>query len=330
MTNVSYFVIISKERIFIVIISRLVCVHEPKMGGKMKLYGALEAGGTKMVVAIGDENGKIIDKMSIPTTSPEETMSQIISYFRVQEISGRYISALGIASFGPVDVIPKSKTYGHILNTPKPGWKDYDILGELQRAFNIPMAIDTDVNGSCLGEMTYGCAKGLDSVVYITIGTGIGAGISVNGKLLHGMLHPEAGHMMIAKSKMDQGKSVCPFHESCFEGLASGPSIKARWGENPDNLVDNSVVWELESEYIAKGLVNIILTLSPQKIILGGGVMHQGQLFPLIREKVSAYINGYYNTKELIDMDSYIVPASLDDDQGIMGAVRIGQLAEEY
>lgn len=293
----------------------------------MGVYGALEAGGTKMVVAVGDENGRILDRRSIPTTTPEETMPQIIDYFKECEGKGWQIEALGIASFGPVDVNPSSSIYGHILNTPKLAWKSYNILGSLKNAFDIPMGIDTDVNGSCLGEMTYGCAKGLENVVYITIGTGIGAGIAVGGKLVHGMLHPEAGHILISKNSHDPGKSVCPFHESCFEGLASGPSIKARWGKSADLLVDNQVVWELESEYIAKGLVSMILTLSPQKIILGGGVMHQEQLFPLIRQKVLAYINGYYVTEELGNIDNYIVPPSLDDNQGIMGAVRIGQLA---
>lgn len=293
----------------------------------MGVYGALEAGGTKMVVAVGDENGRILDRRSIPTTTPEETMPHIIDYFKECEGKGWQIEALGIASFGPVDVNPSSPTYGHILNTPKLAWKDYDILGNMKKAFDIPMGIDTDVNGSCLGEMTYGCAKGLENVVYITIGTGIGAGIAVGGKLVHGMLHPEAGHILIARNSHDPGKSVCPFHESCLEGLVSGPSIKARWGKSADLLVDNKVVWELESEYIAKGLVSMILTLSPQKIILGGGVMHQEQLFPLIREKVAAYINGYYVTEELRDMDNYIVAPDLEDNQGIMGAVRIGQLA---
>lgn len=287
------------------------------------LYGALEAGGTKMVVAVGDENGKILEQKTIPTTTPEETMPQIIAYFKDKEIA-----ALGVGAFGPVDVIKGSPTYGHILNTPKTAWRNFDIAGALEEGLHLPIGIDTDVNGSCLGEMTYGCAKGLDTVVYLTIGTGIGAGIAVGGKLLHGMLHPEGGHILISKNPHDMGKSVCPFHDSCMEGLASGPSIQARWGKQAAELVDNRVVWELESEYIAKGLVNMILILSPQKIILGGGVMHQEQLFPMIRRKVVEYINSYYETKELSDIENYIVPASLCDDQGIMGAIRLAQLAE--
>lgn len=292
------------------------------------LFGALEAGGTKMVMAVGDENGRILEQKTIPTTTPEETMPQIIEYFK-EKIKEKGIVALGVGAFGPVDVIKGSPTYGHILNTPKHAWKHYNLAGTLEKELGIPVGLDTDVNGSCLGEMTYGCAKGMDTVVYITIGTGIGAGIAVSGKLLHGILHPEAGHALISKNSHDPGKSVCPYHDSCFEGLASGPSIEARWGKKAVELVDKTIVWELESEYIAKGLVNMILTLSPQKIILGGGVMHQEQLFPMIRSKVSALLNDYYTTKELESMESYIVPASLQDDQGIMGAVRLAQLAYE-
>ena len=287
-------------------------------------YGALEAGGTKMVMAVGDETGRILEQRSIPTTMPQETMPQIIEYFADKDIA-----ALGVGAFGPVDVVKGSPTYGHILNTPKIPWRHYDIAGTLENALHIPVGLDTDVNGSCLGEMTYGCAKGLDTVAYFTIGTGIGAGIAVGGRLLHGMMHPEAGHVLIAKNLHDPGKSVCPCHDSCLEGLASGPSIEARWGKKAYELADNQVVWELESEYLAKAMTNIILTLSPQKIILGGGVMHQEQLFPMIRAKFLEYLNHYYETPYLENMDEYIVPASLHDDQGIMGAVRLAQLAYE-
>lgn len=287
-------------------------------------FGALEAGGTKMVVAIGNENGTIIEQMSIPTTTPEETIPKIIAYFKDKEIK-----ALGVGAFGPVDVIKTSKTYGYILNTPKLAWRQFNLLGALQDGLHVPVGIDTDVNGSCLGEMTYGCAKGLDTVLYITVGTGIGVGIAVDGKLLHGMLHPEGGHIMIPKNSHDPGECICPYHSSCLEGLASGPAIEMRWGKKANELVENPVVWELESEYLAKGMVNMILLLSPQKIILGGGVMHQEQLFPMIREKVKNYLNHYYDTKEILDMEQYIVPASLHDDQGIMGAVRLGQIAYE-
>lgn len=286
--------------------------------------GALEAGGTKMVCAIGDETGKIYEQVSIPTTTPEETMPKIIAYFQ-----DKNIEAMGIAAFGPVDVKPDSPTYGSILDTPKLPWRNYSILNILKEAFPIPMGLDTDVNGSCLGEMTYGSAKGLGTVMYITIGTGIGAGIAIDGKLVHGMLHPEAGHILVAPVAGDEGNCVCPYHKNCLEGFATGPSIEKRWGMKAADLADKAEVWELESEYLAEAIVNFILTVSPQRIILGGGVMHQMQLFPLIRRKVVEKMNGYIRTPEMADMDSYIVPASLQDDQGILGCIRMAELAKQ-
>ncbi len=275
-----------------------------------------------MVCAIGDETGKILDQVSIPTLTPEETMPKIIDYFQDKDIE-----ALGVAAFGPVDVNPESSNYGRILDTPKLAWRQYPLLSTLKEALAVPMKLDTDVNGSCLGEMTYGSAKGLDSVMYITIGTGIGVGIAMGGKLVHGMLHPEAGHILITPRSGDEEHCVCPYHKNCLEGLASGPSIEKRWGTKAVNLVDKTEVWELESEYLAQAIMNFILTVSPQRIILGGGVMHQEQLFPLIRKKVQEKMNGYIRTPELADMDHYIVPASLNDDQGILGCIRLAELS---
>ncbi|WP_368271812.1 ROK family protein [Enterocloster lavalensis] len=283
------------------------------------LIGALEAGGTKMVCALGNENGTILEQVSIPTTTPEETVEQIVRYFKDKDIE-----ALGVAAFGPVDVKPQSPTYGRILDTPKLAWRHFDLLGALKKELDVPMGLDTDVNGSCLGEMTYGCAKGLDSAIYITIGTGVGVGVCAGGKLLHGMLHPEGGHILLARHPEDPEGGICPYHPNCLEGFASGPSIERRWGKKAVELVDRPEVWELESYYIAQALVNYIMILSPQKIILGGGVMHQEQLFPMIREKVREMIGGYLNTSELADLDNYIVPASLHDDQGIMGCIKLG------
>ena len=281
------------------------------------LYGALEAGGTKMVCAIGDENGKIIEQISVPTVTPDKTMPAIIEYFKDKEIK-----ALGVACFGPVDVNTASPTYGYILNTPKPAWGNYDIVGTLKKALNCPIGFDTDVNGSLLGEVTWGSAKGLTDVVYITIGTGIGGGILSGGNVVHGMLHPEMGHMKLIPVPGDNFPGRCPFHANCFEGMASGPAINDRWGASAGKLADRDEVWELESEYIAQAVSNLIFIMSPQKVILGGGVMHQMQLFPLIRKKVIEKVSGYIDTAELRDMDSYICPAGLNDDQGIMGAVK--------
>lgn len=288
------------------------------------IFGALEAGGTKMVCALGREDGSIIEQISIPTTTPEETIPLIINYFKDKEIE-----ALGIGSFGPVDVNKDSETYGFILDTPKTAWKYYDFLGNLKKELQVPMELDTDVNGSCLGEMTFGSSKGLDSVVYVTIGTGVGVGAAVNGQLLHGMLHPEAGHILLRQHPDDDFEGNCPYHGTCLEGLAAGPAIEKRWGKKAVELKNDEKVWEIEAFYIAQALMNYILTLAPRRIILGGGVMHQEQLFPAIRKEVKRLMNDYLNTKELKDMEHYIVPASLNDNQGIMGCIQLAKLALE-
>lgn len=284
--------------------------------------GALEAGGTKMVCAIGDETGKIFEQISFPTKTPEDTVPAMIEYFRKADVE-----ALGIGCFGPIDPDKKSKTYGYITSTPKLAWADYDMAGTFERALGIPVGFDTDVNGSVLGEVTFGQAKGKSCVIYITIGTGVGAGIYIEGRLLHGMLHPEAGHVMVNRREDDKYEGKCPYHKACLEGMAAGPALEARWGEKAVNLKDRKEVWDLEAYYIAQALTGYILTLSPEMIILGGGVMHQEQLFPLIRNYVKEMLNGYIKTEELKDMEHYIVPASLNDDQGIMGALELGRRA---
>ncbi len=286
------------------------------------IYGALEAGGTKMVCAIGDESGRISDRISIPTHTPADTIPAIADYFRDKKID-----ALGIASFGPVDLDHGSPTYGYITTTPKPGWDHYDIVGNLKKELNVPIGFDTDVNGSLLGEVTYGNSRGLSDVVYITVGTGIGGGVMTNGKLLHGMLHPELGHMLLHPHPTDDYAGKCPYHHHCLEGLASGPAIEERWGAKGAELSDRAEVWELEAYYLGQAITNLILTLSPKRIILGGGVMHQTQLFDLIRAEVETQLNGYLQTKELNDLSDYIVPASLNDDQGILGCIRLAEMA---
>lgn len=288
-----------------------------------KLYGGLEAGGTKTVCAVGYTDGTIVDKISFPTTTPEASMPKIIDYFRDKEIC-----ALGIGSFGPVDVDPDSETYGSILDSPKLPWQHYPIKKVLEDSLDVPIKIDTDVNGSCLGEMTFGCAQNIDNVGYVTIGTGIGAGMAVNGQLVHGMGHPEFGHILVSKLEGDEYGGKCPFHPTCFESLASGPAIEGRWGKKAEELSDRPEVWDMEADYIAQGLMAMVLTISPRKIILGGGVMHQLQLFPLIRTKLMEKLAGYIHTKELENIEEYVVPASLDEDQGVMGALQLGVLAD--
>ena len=286
------------------------------------LYGALEAGGTKMVCALGREDGSITERVSIPTELPYDTMPKIIDFFM-----DKNIAALGVASFGPVDLDTSSGTYGYITTTPKPGWENFDLVGTLKRALNVPIGFDTDVNGSLLGEVTYGDSKGLSDAVYITVGTGIGGGVMCNGHLLHGMLHPELGHMLMRPHPHDDYAGKCPFHKNCLEGMAAGPAIGERWGKNAKDLADSAEVWNLEAYYLGQAIVNLILTLSPKRIILGGGVMHQTQLFALIREEVKNQLNGYVRTRELKNLDSYIVPPSLGDDAGIMGCIKLAENA---
>lgn len=283
----------------------------------MKL-GALEAGGTKMVCAVGNENGEIFERISIPTETPDITMPKIIDYFKDKEIE-----ALGVGCFGPIDLNRSSETYGYITTTPKLAWANYNIVGVLKDALHIPVGFDTDVNGSALGEATWGITKGLENSMYITIGTGIGAGVISNGKLLHGMLHPEAGHVLLRKHPDDTYEGKCPYHKTCLEGLAAGPAIEARWGKKGVELADKKEVWEMEAYYIAQALVDYIVILSPQRIVLGGGVMHQEQMMPLVRQQVKEQLNAYIRTKELEDLESYIVLPSLDDNQGIMGALKL-------
>lgn len=282
------------------------------------IYGALEAGGTKMICAVCKEDGEILEQCSIPTTEPDETIPAIISYFK-----DKNIVSLGVACFGPIDLDKNSPTYGYITSTPKLKWQNYPLLPVLKEALSVPMGFDTDVNGSLLGELTYGDSKGIENAVYITIGTGIGGGVCTNGRLLHGMLHPELGHMKMVPHEKDSFPGYCPFHKNCFEGMASGPAIEARYGKKAVELCDDASVWEIEAYYIGQALSNIILTLSPERIILGGGVMHQAQLFPLIREEVRNQLNAYLKTKELEAIESYIVPASLNDNQGILGCLKL-------
>lgn len=289
----------------------------------MKL-GALEAGGTKMVCAVGNEKGEILEQISVPTETPETTVPKLISFYK-----DKGIEALGIGCFGPIDVNRCSETYGFITTTPKQAWQNYNIAGVFENALGVPVGFDTDVNGSVLGEYTWGIGRGLDSCIYITIGTGIGVGIISEGRLVHGMLHPEGGHILLHRMPEDTYPGFCPFHENCFEGLAAGPAIERRWGKKAFELSDNERVWKLEAEYIAQALVNYTCILSPQRIILGGGVMHQKQLFPLIRERFRELLNGYLKTKELEDLDSFIVPQSLEDRQGIMGALKLGMMELE-
>ena len=284
------------------------------------LIGGIEAGGTKMVCAVGDENGVVKDRTSFPTRQPEETFADMIAYYKNWDIQ-----ALGIGCFGPVDLNRQSRTYGYITKTPKPGWGNCDIVGAFKDALGVPVGFDTDVNGAVLGEVTWGAAKGLDSAIYITIGTGVGVGVYVNGGLLHGLVHPEGGHILLIRHPKDTYEGKCPFHKNCVEGLAAGPSIEARWGKKAAELADRDEVWEMEAYYIAQAITDYILSYSPQKIILWGGVMHQEKLFGMVRKEVLNLLNGYVAHETITEhIDQYIVPPALGEDPGIMGAIKLG------
>ncbi|MGN0140990.1 MAG: ROK family protein [Roseburia sp.] len=282
--------------------------------------GGIEAGGTKMVCAIGNEKGELLDRISIPTGTPAETFEQIIDYFKESKIE-----ALGIGCFGPVDLNPSSDTYGYITSTPKPGWRNCDVVGTFRRALQIPVGFDTDVNGAVLGEVTWGAARGCDTAIYITIGTGIGVGVYANGGLLHGLVHPEGGHILMARHTKDSYKGKCPYHGSCFEGLASGPAIEERWGRRAEELAGEKEVWELEAFYIAQAVANYIMVYSPQKIILWGGVMHQDQLFDMVRTQSRELLQGYISHAQISEhIETYIVPPELGENPGILGAIQLG------
>jgi fructokinase len=285
------------------------------------ILGAIEAGGTKFVCGIGNENGDIIEKISFPTTTPEETLQLVTDYFKDKQIE-----ALGVGSFGPIDLNRESSTYGFITSTPKKHWKNVNLLGELKKQLDVPMAFDTDVNAAALGELEWGAAKGLDSCIYMTVGTGIGVGAVSEGKVIHGMLHPEMGHILVRRHEDDTYKGNCPFHGDCLEGMASGPAIENRWGQKGVVLSANQQVWELEAYYLAQALVNYILVLSPKKMILGGGVMQQKQLFPIIIENVVNLLNGYIQHENLlVNIDDYIVPPELGDNAGLCGALALAK-----
>lgn len=288
----------------------------------MKL-GGIEAGGTKMVCAIGDENGTIFDKAVFPTQTPETTIPDMIAYFKD---SG--IQALGIGCFGPIDLNPKSETYGYITKTPKLAWADYNIVGAFQDTLGVPVGFDTDVNGAILGEVTWGAAKDCESAIYITVGTGVGVGVYINGKLLHGLVHPEGGHMLLSKHPEDSYKGRCPFHPNCVEGLAAGPAVEERWGKKGVDLADNQLCWEMEAYYLGQAITNYICCYSPEKVILWGGIMHQEHIFPMVRQQVQKLLNGYvHHDAVLKSIDNYIIPPALGDDPGIKGAIKLGDLA---
>ena len=292
-------------------------------------YGGVELGGTKVVCMVGSGPSEIRAETRFATSSPEATLTRTLEFFR--EADQGSLAAVGVASFGPVDLDTASPTHGRVTSTPKAGWTNADIVGPLRRALQVPVGFDTDVNAAALAEGRWGAASGLDTFVYLTIGTGIGGGGLVNGKLLHGLIHPEIGHLRIPHDRgADPFPGICPFHGDCLEGLASGPAMHARWGRPAEAIPVDHVAWELEARYLALALNNVICTLSPRRIILGGGVMTRQQLFPLIRREVQELLNGYVQAVQVLgDIDRYVVPPALGERAGVLGALALARQMTE-
>jgi len=293
------------------------------------LFGGIEGGGTKFVCAVGTEADQILAETRFPTTTPDETLARAAVFFQEQIQAHGPLASIGVASFGPLDPRPASAKFGFILPTPKPGWSNTDIVGSLRSAIDVPIGFDTDVNGAALGEWRWGAAQGLDTFIYLTIGTGIGGGGLANGELMHGLLHPEMGHIPLPHDlEIDPFEGNCPFHGGCFEGLASGPAMEKRWGQNAETLPPDHPAWDLEAHYIALALRSFICTLSPQRIILGGGVMQQPQLLPLIQAKTQVSLNDYVQSPQILErIDEYIVPVALEGKAGILGAFILAERA---
>ena len=291
------------------------------------LCGAVEAGGTKFVCMVGTGPGDIRSQTKFPTTTPEATLGQALEFLRVAQREHGTLRAVGVASFGPVDLQPTSPTFGFITSTPKAGWANVDIAGAFREAFGVPVGFDTDVNAAALGEWRWGAARGLDTFLYLTIGTGIGGGGMVNGSLMHGLVHPEMGHVRIPHDlAADPFAGTCPFHGDCLEGLASGPAMNARWLQPAETLPADHVAWALEARYLALALVTFVCTVSPQRIIMGGGVMSMEALFPLIRRDMLELLNNYVRAPQILQsIDEFIVQPWLGGSAGVLGALALGQ-----
>ena len=297
-------------------------------GGGGRLTGGIEAGGTKFVCAVGTGPDDVRAEARVPTTTPSETLGRVVAFF-AEQATRAPLAALGVASFGPVDLDSRSPRFGFITTTPKPGWRDVDLLGPLRRALGVPVGFDTDVNAAALAEQRWGAGRGLGTLVYVTVGTGLGGGAVVDGRPLHGLLHPEMGHMRVPHDRArDPFAGICPAHGDCWEGLATAPAIAARWGRAPETLPDDHPAWVLEAHYLALGLANVVLTLSPERLVLGGGVMTRTHLYRLVRAGVSETLAEYLVSSVLdAGLERYIVPPTLGDRAGVLGALALAQTA---
>jgi fructokinase len=298
-------------------------VDKQQRGPEGQVYAGLEAGGTKFVCMVATGPQDIRAQAKIPTDRPEKTLGSVIEFFKAH---GPF-SAMGVGTFGPYDLDPASPTYGYITSSIKPGWENVNLLGIFRQAFDVPIAIDTDVNAAAFGEWKWGAGKGLDALIYLTVGTGIGGGGVHNGRILHGLMHPEMGHIRVPRiSEADRFPGTCPYHGDCIQGLAAGPAIQARWGKPAEELPSDHAAWKMEAGYLALAVANYICVLSPQRVILGGGVMKQGHLFPLIRREVQRLLNGYLPSPLILErIDEYIVPPAGGEHAGVLGAIALAQ-----
>lgn len=298
----------------------------------MDVYGGVEAGGTKFVCAVANGPEQILAETRFATRQPAETMSEAVRFFKdYQSKSGNRLIALGIGAFGPLDLNKKSATFGNITTTPKPGWANAPLLPTLQAELQVPTFIDTDVNAAAIGEGTWGSARGCSDFLYLTIGTGIGGGAIVNGQPVQGLVHPEMGHILLPHDwQKDPYGGFCPYHGDCFEGLAAGPAIERRWSTPGFQLPVDHPAWDLEAQYIASALHILITAYSPRMIILGGGVMQQPQLFPLVRRKTQESLHGYVQSPEILEhIDRYILPPGLGNYAGVLGAIALAIRANQ-
>ncbi len=284
------------------------------------MYGGLEAGGTKFVCAVGTGPDDLHDVHRLPTTTPEETLEAAARYFRQ-----RRVRALGVGSFGPVCLDEEDARWGQITATPKPGWGGADVAGTLGRALQVPVAFDTDVNAAALGELRWGAARGLTDFLYLTVGTGVGGGGYARGQRLHGLIHPEMGHVRLPRAPGDDWPGHCPFHGDCLEGLVSGPALAARWGAPAEDLPRDHPAWDLAARHLALGIYGLICVLSPQRIILGGGVMHQAALLGRVRQALPPLLGGYFQHPALDDLHRFLTPPTLGDRAGVLGAIALAQ-----
>jgi fructokinase len=294
-----------------------------------QIYGGIEGGGTKFICAVGSGPDHILEETRFPTTSPQETLERVCSFF-TPYVRNHQLKGIGLGSFGPVDTDTTSSTYGYITTTPKPNWAFTNILGILKTELGVPIAIDMDVVASAMGETTWGASQNHKHSLYLTVGTGIGGSYILDGKPLKGLVSLEMGHVRIPHDeRLDPFQGACPYHGDCFEGLASGPAIKTRFNQAPDEITDADPFWMIESGYIAYALANYIFTFPPQIIILGGGVLHRKFLYQEIRSRVQKLLNNYLNHPVLTgNLEGYIVPPALGYRSGVLGAIALAMQKE--